>query len=261
MKQAVLWQHDFIKLNEFENTISALVHDSINNEEIEIKASYLIACDGATSPVRHQLEFSFEGGTYDHKFFVVDTAFDWPDAQHRVMVAPGEDNFCAFLPLKGNNSFRIVGTLPAKISESESISFDDIKESINLTIGKNIDYKEVNWFSIYKLHHRMVDQFRKGNVFLAGDAAHIHSPAGGQGMNTGLQDAYNLVWKLTLVLKKQAEPSLLETYNEERLPFARFLLRFTDQGFTRATSQDFFSRILRKISTTCACTSFWKNCR
>lgn len=246
LKQDILWQHKFIKLNEYENNISSLIHDLQKDEQLEIKAKYLIACDGASSLVRHQLNFSFEGGTYDHKFFVVDTRFDWPEAQHRVMIAPGEDNFCAFLPLKGSNSFRIVGTLPAQLSESDSIVFDDLKQVINNTIGRNINYTQVNWFSIYKLHHRMVDKFKKGNVFLAGDAAHIHSPAGGQGMNTGLQDAYNLVWKLALVLKGQADSSLLETYNEERLPFARFLLRFTDQGFTRATSQDFLSCSIRK---------------
>jgi hypothetical protein len=109
-----------------------------------------------------------------------------------------------------------------------------------------MDFKQVNWFSVYKLHHRKVECFRHGNVFLAGDSAHIHSPAGGQGMNTGLQDAYNLCWKLALVLKKQASLTLLNTYNEERLPFANWLLKFTDRGFNIITSGNIFLRFFRK---------------
>lgn len=97
------------------------------------------------------------------------------------------------------------------------------------------------------LHHRAVDHFREGRIFLAGDSAHIHSPAGGQGMNTGLQDAYNLCWKLALVLKKKAKLNLLETYNEERLPFAKWLIQFTDRGFRLMTSTNWFIRFARKF--------------
>ncbi len=103
-----------------------------------------------------------------------------------------------------------------------------------------MEIENMNWFSVYKLHHRSVDTFKKGNVFLAGDAAHIHSPAGGQGMNTGLQDAYNLTWKMALVLKQIAGEKLLETYNEERLPFAKWLLKFTDRFFGIMTSSNIF---------------------
>ena len=114
------------------------------------------------------------------------------------------------------------------------------------TLGIDLGFDRVNWFSIYKLHHRGVDHFSQEKVFLAGDSAHIHSPAGGQGMNTGLQDAYNLAWKLAFVLRNHAREELLDTYNEERLPFARWLLKFTDRGFNMMTSSNWFFKIFRK---------------
>jgi len=109
-----------------------------------------------------------------------------------------------------------------------------------------LKYEAVNWFSIYKLHHRCVDNFTEGRVHLAGDSAHIHSPAGGQGMNTGLQDAHNLAWKLAYHLKGYAKPDLLRTYNEERLPFAKWLLGFTDRGFTVMSGDGWFISRFRK---------------
>jgi hypothetical protein len=95
----------------------------------------------------------------------------------------------------------------------------------------------VNWFSVYKVHSRHVSKFSDGRCFLAGDSAHIHTPAGAQGMNTGIQDGYNLAWKIAYVLKG-ADPKLLDTYNEERLPNAHRLLQTTDRFFQLAASED-----------------------
>jgi len=113
-------------------------------------------------------------------------------------------------------------------------------------MGVPLEFEKINWFSIYNLHHRCVDDFNSGRVYLAGDSAHIHSPAGGQGMNTGLQDSYNIAWKLAFVLKKYAKPELLKTYNEERLPFAQWLLKFTDRMFNIMTSDNWFIARFRK---------------
>lgn len=240
----VHWQHELISLKEYKEQITAIA--KYENNEITIKADYLIACDGATSPVRHQLGFSFEGGTYDHKFFVADTELSWNIDAEQLLIAPGSKSFSAFLPLKGDNKYRVIGTLPKHYATKTDISFQDLEESVKENIGIDISFNKVNWFSIYQLHHRMVDQFKKHRVFLAGDSAHIHSPAGGQGMNTGLQDAYNLCWKLAAVLKKQANSQLLESYNEERLPFAKWLLRFTDQGFSTMTKTDPLTNFFRQ---------------
>jgi hypothetical protein len=197
--------------------------------------------------VRIQSGFSFKGGTYEHKFFVVDAVMSWNLGFDKLIISPGDQNFCAFLPLKHDNTYRIIGTLPKRYSAIDNIPFSELEKVVVNTIGVEMKFESVNWFSTYKLHHRGVEEFCKGRVFLAGDSAHIHSPAGGQGMNTGLQDAYNLCWKLAFVLRKQANASLLDTYNEERLPFAKWLLRFTDQMFNAMTTRNWFVRKFRRI--------------
>jgi 2-polyprenyl-6-methoxyphenol hydroxylase-like FAD-dependent oxidoreductase len=238
------WKYEFIELKEYKNSISAIT--SHEGEKFEIKSKYLIACDGANSTVRQQLNFSFKGGTYTHKFFVADTKLEWDQPYNNLIIAPGDKNFCAFLPLYGDLSYRVIGSLPQRFFNKEDITFSDIEDIIIHTLGVKVKFQSVNWFSTYKLHHRRADHFREGNVFLAGDSAHIHSPAGGQGMNTGLQDAYNICWKLAMMLKGCARPSLLETYNEERLPFARWLIQFTDRGFNLMTSDNWFIKVYRK---------------
>ena len=108
-----------------------------------------------------------------------------------------------------------------------------------------IDVERVNWFSTYHVHHRVADHFRKGRAFLLGDAAHIHSPVGGQGMNTGIGDAMNLAWKLAAVLHGRADASLLDSYEPERIAFARRLVATTDRAFTGVTSPGAIARRVR----------------
>jgi hypothetical protein len=108
-----------------------------------------------------------------------------------------------------------------------------------------IDVERVNWFSTYRVHHRVADRFRDGRAFLLGDAAHIHSPVGGQGMNTGIGDAVNLAWKLAAVLRRRANASILDTYEVERIAFARRLVATTDRAFTAVTSSGAIARLLR----------------
>ena len=240
----VKWETTFVELTSYEESITIVAKHK--QEQFHIKAKYLIACDGAGSPVRHQLEMPFKGGTYENKFFVADTVLKWDLGYNGLIIAPGKHNFVAFFPMKGKSNYRVIGTLPLEYFKKPDISFEDIGKVVADTVGIEVSFEKVNWFSIYNLHHRRVDQFRKGRVFLAGDAAHIHSPAGGQGMNTGLQDAYNLSWKLSFVLKGMAKPALLDTYNEERLPFAKWLMSFTDRGFKIMTSDQWFIGFLRK---------------
>ncbi len=230
----ILWETEFIR---FQEIIPVVVAEANHNgNSILIKAKYVIACDGAKSLIRHQLNFSFKGGTYENRFFVADTILDWEEGYDRLIIAPGDRNFVAYFPLKGEKAYRVLGTLPDDYRDQEDIPFHVIEKVIKDTTQVKMNFEKVNWFSVYRLHHRCVDSFSKGRVFLAGDSAHIHSPAGGQGMNTGLQDAYNLSWKLAYVLKGWARPEILETYHEERYPFAQWLMKFTDRAFNVMTS-------------------------
>jgi hypothetical protein len=123
--------------------------------------------------------------------------------------------------------------------------YEEIEERIKQDTQLDLDITKVNWFSTYKVHTRHVNKFSMGRCFLAGDAAHIHSPAGAQGMNTGIQDGYNLAWKLAFVLKDKAKAELLETYNEERLENAKILLETTDRMFNLVANPNWFISFLR----------------
>jgi FAD binding domain len=118
-----------------------------------------------------------------------------------------------------------------------------VNKSVIESLRMNIE--RVNWFSAYRVHHRVADQFRKGRAFLAGDAAHIHTPVGGQGLNTGVGDAVNLAWKLAAVLRGRADAALLDSYEPERIAFARRLVDTTDRVFTGVTSPKPFDRWAR----------------
>jgi hypothetical protein len=136
--------------------------------------------------------------------------------------------------------------LPKSYRDKVAISFKELEAVIKETIKIPVAFKSVNWFSVYKLHHRCVETFSVDRCFLAGDAAHVHSPAGGQGMNTGLQDTYNLSWKLWMVLSGHAGKKLLNTYHAERYPFAKWLLKFTDRIFGFMTSNNTLIYRLRR---------------
>lgn len=243
---SIQWNYEFIKFTEDGDSIKVELKNIKTNEILLVTTKYLVGCEGARSPVRHQLGLEFDGGTYENKFFVADTVLDWEFGYDKVILVPTPFVFITFFPLKGDKKIRVIGTLPREFENQEEIDFEALEKVIKESTKLELDFKEVLWHSVYKLHHRSVNVFNKGNVFLAGDSAHIHSPAGGQGMNTGLQDAHNLAWKLAFVIKGIAKDELLNTYNEERLPFAKALLNSTDKGFTFLAGDSFWVRTLRK---------------
>ncbi len=153
-------------------------------------------------------------------------------------------DFLAVFPLKNDGHARLVGTVRDEIEHrDDDLSWNDVSSRVLEWMQIKVD--EVNWFSTYRVHHRVADFFRKGNAFLLGDAAHIHSPVGGQGMNTGIGDAVNLSWKLAAVLRGVAPASLLDSYEPERIAFARRLVATTDQAFTAVTSNTATARLVR----------------
>jgi 2-polyprenyl-6-methoxyphenol hydroxylase-like FAD-dependent oxidoreductase len=206
-------------------------------------ARYVAGCDGAHSAVREALSIGFPGGTYEHLFYVADVDAGGPVLNGHVHVALDRSDFLAVFPLRGDGRARLVGTLRDRQSRDDSLSWDDVSRQVLEWVP--IDVRRVNWFSTYRVHHRVAERFRDDGTFLLGDAAHIHSPVGGQGMNTGIGDAVNLAWKLAAVLDGGADPAILRSYETERIAFARRLVATTDRAFTAVTSSGVVARTLR----------------
>jgi len=209
----------------------------------ECEAAYIAGCDGAHSSVREALKIGFPGGAYDHIFYVADVEAKGAAINGEIHVGLDTADFAAVFPLKGEGRARLVGTVRETQAPHEGLSWNDVsKRAID---WMRIDVERVNWFSTYHVYHRVADHFRKDHAFVLGDAAHIHSPVGGQGMNTGIGDAINLAWKLAAVLDGRADGALLDSYEPERIAFARRLVATTDRAFTGVTSPGAFARRLR----------------
>jgi 2-polyprenyl-6-methoxyphenol hydroxylase-like FAD-dependent oxidoreductase len=207
-----------------------------------IEAAYLAGCDGASSTVRDHLGIGFPGGTYSGAYYVADVEASGPAVDGGAHVDVENEDFAIVFPLKTSGRVRLIGILRDR-ADGREMSFDDVR-------GKAIAHLQlhvtvVNWFSTYRVHHRVAERFRSRRAFLLGDAAHIHSPVGGQGMNTGIGDAVNLAWKLAAVLRQRAPATLLDTYEPERIAFARRLVATTDRAFTVITAPGALARFVR----------------
>jgi 2-polyprenyl-6-methoxyphenol hydroxylase-like FAD-dependent oxidoreductase len=210
----------------------------------ECQAAYLAGCDGAHSKVRDILGVGFPGGTYERVFYVADVEATGPVMNDELHVALDDVDLMAVFPLLGGKTARLIGTVRAEQeSEREALTWDDVGGRLAERLG--IGVERVNWFSTYRVHHRVAGAFQNGRAFLLGDAAHIHSPVGGQGMNTGIGDAVNLAWKLADVLRGRAPEALLDTYAPERMAFAQRLIATTDRAFTVASSTSRRARVVR----------------
>jgi 2-polyprenyl-6-methoxyphenol hydroxylase-like FAD-dependent oxidoreductase len=208
------------------------------------EADYIAGCDGAHSIVRETMGASYPGGTYRQLFYVADVQARGPAIDGELHVDLEEADFLAVFPLAGNERARLIGTVrDERAGHADTLQFEDVSRRIIDNL--KVEVRAVNWFSTYRIHHRVTEHFRKGRAFLLGDAAHIHSPAGGQGMNTGIGDAINLAWKLQLVLKGGAPSALLDSYEAERIAFARRLVKTTDRVFRLATAEGRIANILR----------------
>jgi 2-polyprenyl-6-methoxyphenol hydroxylase-like FAD-dependent oxidoreductase len=212
--------------------------------QAKCKVAYLAGCDGARSRVRDVLALGYPGGTYERVFYVADVELHGGLADHELHVALDDADFLAVFPMKGENVARIIGTVRLESEEHhEKLTWNDVSTSAIERLQVKVD--RVNWFSTYRVHHRVADQFRRGRAFLVGDAAHIHSPVGGQGMNTGIGDAVNLAWKLAAVIRRRAADGVLRSYETERIAFAKRLVATTDRVFTFATRDGFIARRVR----------------
>ncbi len=244
-RQDALWQTELESFSQNETKVIAHVKNVTGGSQI-IQGKYLVGCDGPKSPVRHALGLSFEGSTFERLFYVADVQIDWKYSHDSLHVCIAPNGVVAFFPMPGEKRWRIVGAFPEGLDKEEGeIVYEEIEARIKEEAELALDITHVYWFSTYKVHTRHVERFSAGRCFLAGDSAHIHTPAGGQGMNTGIQDAYNLAWKMALVLKGSADERILSTYNEERLPNAKRLLQTTDRMFNLAAGTDWLVSLIR----------------
>lgn len=212
----------------------------------EIEAKWVVGCDGAHSRVRHALGLEFVGHKLDTQWIVSDLQLRGLPLEEEVQVYLHEEGPTAFFPL-GKRFYRLVAeTGPLKDSAQEGKAKAEAERLIKARLPQEVEIEEIKRAGFFSIHERQVQQYKSGRVFLAGDAAHVHSPLGGQGMNTGIHDVNNLAWKLAMVIRRGLLPSLLETYHEERFPVGEWVVKATSRGMTAITSRQPLVAALRK---------------
>ena len=236
-------QTALLDLTQDAHAVTATIKHTDGQEEV-LQVDWLIGADGAHSVVRHKLNIPFVGKTYQQSLFVLDCEVSLHFPSDEMYIAFAERAFAGFFPLT-NGRCRVIGTVPEACEGKDAVSFEEVAQDFAQRLNMDVNLHNPEWISLYHSHHRAVATFQKDRCFLAGDAAHIHSPVGAQGMNTGLQDAYNLAWKLAFVAQGKAKATLLDTYDEERTPIAHNLVRTTDRGFNVATSTDPLMKTVR----------------
>ncbi|HEU4398560.1 MAG TPA: FAD-dependent monooxygenase [Actinomycetota bacterium] len=212
----------------------------------QLRTRYLVGCDGAGSTVRHGAGIPFAGGAYPQTFALADLEVDGldRDSAHAYLGAAG---ILLFFPLGRPASWRLLGMQPTRHGRGDLVrpSLEELQALSDAFTGGRLRLRDPVWLTYFRLQHRHASRYRAERIFVAGDAAHVHSPAGAQGMNTGVQDAWNLGWKLALAARGVADQALLDTYDAERRPVGGFVVRFTDRAFSVATSTNPLIRALR----------------
>jgi len=241
---SVQWNTELVNLLQGSDNVTATLKN-VNGTTQTITAKYVAGCDGSRSIVRELNDIPFPGAPYEHVFFVADVECTGTMIADEINVYLFQAGFHLLFPMRGENHWRIVGILPPELRDKSDLKFEDVIPTLRQEAGSQLTFKSCIWFSTYRIHHRHAARFRANRCFLLGDAAHVHSPVGAQGMNTGLQDAYNLAWKLALVVKGTANSALLDSYEEERLPIAQYLLNTTDRAFRLIVSDTWLAKLFR----------------
>ncbi|WP_321795770.1 FAD-dependent monooxygenase [Caballeronia sp. J97] len=228
---------DFIEAGDF---IDARIQDACG-ESRTVRCRWLVGCDGARSTVRRHLNVAYEGDQYPQTFMLADVDVDWnlPRGRMYRFNASGEgaagSTTLAALPVRGSaRRYRLSMVLlpddAARHTLNSTPDFDEIRRIMLPILPKDTRLSSMRWSSVYRVSHRIAQHYSRSRVFLAGDAAHIHPPVGGQGMNTGLQDAHNLAWKLTLASRGLASGTLLDSYEAERRPVGLDVVESTSRA-------------------------------
>ncbi len=236
---------ELASLSDAGDSATATLRHRDGREEV-VSARYVAGCDGGHSTVRRLAGIGFEGGSYPQTFVLADTEADGiePGAAH---VFVSQTGMLFFFPLLKPATWRLLAMRPPadRTPAEAAVVLDEVQALASSYTGGAVRLHDPVWMTNFRLHHRAATRYRVGRVFLAGDAAHVHSPAGAQGMNTGIQDAVNLGWKLAQILRGVTDPALLDSYEAERAPIGKMVLRFTGRAFTIATSTNPIVRLAR----------------
>jgi 2-polyprenyl-6-methoxyphenol hydroxylase-like FAD-dependent oxidoreductase len=220
----VEYETSFITAVQHDNYVSATLDHK--GQRSEVTASFIVGCDGARSAVRQMLKLPLEGGEYEAKFMLADIETNESLPADELQLCPSELGPVAIFPMSATRR-RIVATIERP--EGDAPSLELVRQILAQRAPSGIEARALHWSSYFRIHHRNTMHLRIGRIFIAGDAAHLHSPFGGQGMNTGLHDVWNLVWKLDLFLHGHGNEALLESYSAERLPIIKDVVETTDR--------------------------------
>lgn len=231
----VEWQVELREFTQDKRGVQARLHHPDGSEET-LTTSWLVGCDGAHSTVRHTLNLPFTGAAYPEAWALAEVKVQWSLPEGEMQLFMHEDGLLAALPMRdGKHRLFVETVMEGDDEKTLDPTLEEIQHYLNKFGPEGSTISDPGWITAFRTHLRQVEHLRQGRVFLVGDAAHIHSPAGGQGMNTGLQDAYNLAWKLALVHKGFSHLSLLDTYEAERHPVAKDVMQTTDRILKIAT--------------------------
>ncbi|HEY9328347.1 MAG TPA: FAD-dependent monooxygenase [Streptomyces sp.] len=224
----------------------------------EVRCRFLVGCDGAHSTVRKGLGLAFEGGAFAEEYMLADVVADW-DLPYGYGVRASHtgddgstDDLLVCIPLPGTGRYRMSMLVPPGLAAGATSGSEvahgleggrvpelaDIQAVVDRLAPRPASLSRMRWASVFRISHRIVDRYGAGRVFVAGDAAHIHPPTGAQGMNTGIQDACNLAWKLALVVRGEAAPALLTSYDAERRPVGEEVVGRTVRHATKGIEND-----------------------
>lgn len=219
---AVEYDTTFVSAVEHDNFVTATLDQK--GKQFEVTALFVVGCDGAHSAVRHLLNLSFEGAQYQDSFMLADVDTNEALPGDELHLCPSQFGPLAIFPMSATRR-RLVATVDQTEGDAPSLAF--VRKVVAQRAPAGFEALSLRWSSYFRIHHRYVSRLRVGRIFIAGDAAHIHSPFGGQGMNTGLQDVWNLVWKLQLAVRGRGNELLLESYTAERRPVIKGVIETT----------------------------------
>lgn len=220
---AVEYETSFVSAIQHDDYVSATLDRK--GQPVELTAAFVVGCDGAHSTVRHLLNLPFEGAEYSDLFLLADIETNQTLPADQLQLCPSEFGPAAIFPMSATRR-RIVATI--ETADGDAPSLERVRTILSQRAPAGIEARSLHWSSYFRIHHRQVAQLRVGRMFVAGDAAHIHSPFGGQGMNTGLHDVWNLAWKLDFAVRGHGGEELLDSYTAERRPVIKHVIEITD---------------------------------